>query len=33
MIGKLYYYFFILIGYMALEYDNYNFWVGDDKNE
>ena len=24
MIGRLYYYFFILIGYMALEYDNYN---------
>ena len=25
MIGKFYYYFFMFIGYMALEYDNYFF--------
>lgn len=30
MIGKIYYYLFIIIGYIVLKYDNYNFWVGDD---
>lgn len=30
MIGRLYYYIFIIIGYLVLKYDNYNFWVGDD---